>query len=259
MIRQHHAARAEPDAIGDSPDVRDQDLGRRRRDARHVVVLGVPDAGVPEALERAREVDGVAQRGAGRAAARSGTRSRAEREGGMGAAADGGDGSSPHRGVSPLPSPPWRPHGRLSPSLFRPLPRPRGNGGIVFRRLVPRPSASRSPGCSCSRRCRRIGGSGAAILVAITASVPAARTPGHDHRAAQARRRARPAGPAAGALCGDGAGAAAGGAFPANVHAARAGLTLGGKPVTPIGLRAVLRDRLSHGKLAVALRGARML
>ena len=47
--------------------------------------------------------------------------------------------------------------------------------------------------------------------------------------------------------------------FPANVHAARAGLTLGGKPVTPIGLRAVLQIAFLTATLAVALRGARMM
>ena len=47
--------------------------------------------------------------------------------------------------------------------------------------------------------------------------------------------------------------------FPANVHAARAGLTLGGKPVTPIGLRAVLQIVFLTATLAVALRGARMV
>ena len=50
MVGQHHPAGAEPDALGVGADVRDQHAGRRRRDAGHVVVLGVPDPLVAELL-----------------------------------------------------------------------------------------------------------------------------------------------------------------------------------------------------------------
>ena len=45
----------------------------------------------------------------------------------------------------------------------------------------------------------------------------------------------------AGVLAGTGAVGVAGAMFPANVHAARHGLNLGGKPVTPLPLRCVLQ------------------
>jgi hypothetical protein len=43
--------------------------------------------------------------------------------------------------------------------------------------------------------------------------------------------------------------------FPANVHAARAKLTLGGRPATPLGLRTVLQVVFLAATVAVALRG----
>lgn len=47
--------------------------------------------------------------------------------------------------------------------------------------------------------------------------------------------------------------------FPANVHAARTGLTIAGKPVTRIGLRTVLQTVFLAASLAIALRGARLM
>jgi uncharacterized membrane protein len=47
--------------------------------------------------------------------------------------------------------------------------------------------------------------------------------------------------------------------FPANMHAARAGLTIGGKPVTRIQLRTVLQTLFLAATLAAALRGARLM
>jgi uncharacterized membrane protein len=43
--------------------------------------------------------------------------------------------------------------------------------------------------------------------------------------------------------------------FPANVHAAQAKLTLGGRPATPLGLRTVLQVGFLAATVAVALRG----
>ena len=43
VVGQHHAAGTQADRLGVGGHVGDQHAGRRRRDARHVVVLGVPD------------------------------------------------------------------------------------------------------------------------------------------------------------------------------------------------------------------------
>jgi hypothetical protein len=55
VVGQHHAARADADALGVRGDVRDQRLGRRRRDGRDVVVLGHPEAPEAQRLGPARE------------------------------------------------------------------------------------------------------------------------------------------------------------------------------------------------------------
>jgi len=62
MIRQHDAARAEPDPVGESTGIRDQDVGRRAGDARHVVVLGVPQPVVAQPLDQRRERRRLGQR-----------------------------------------------------------------------------------------------------------------------------------------------------------------------------------------------------
>ena len=61
VVREHDPARAEAETLGARGDVRDQDLRRRRRDAGHVVVLGVPEPPVAEALERVGEALRVAR------------------------------------------------------------------------------------------------------------------------------------------------------------------------------------------------------
>ena len=57
VVRQHDAAGAEADRLGVGGDVGDQDRGRRAGDRADVVVLGVPDALVAEALGRPGELD----------------------------------------------------------------------------------------------------------------------------------------------------------------------------------------------------------
>ena len=57
VIRQHHAARTDPDRRGRRREVRDQDRRRRARDAGHVVMLGDPEALVAEALDGTGELD----------------------------------------------------------------------------------------------------------------------------------------------------------------------------------------------------------
>ncbi|MGY2872979.1 hypothetical protein ACVW00_000169 [Marmoricola sp. URHA0025 HA25] len=47
VVRQHHPARADPDALGGGGDQRDQERRVGRRDRRHVVVLGEPVAVEP--------------------------------------------------------------------------------------------------------------------------------------------------------------------------------------------------------------------
>ncbi len=43
VVGEHHAARAEQDRLRVRCNVGDEHRGRRRRDGRHVVMLGVPD------------------------------------------------------------------------------------------------------------------------------------------------------------------------------------------------------------------------
>ena len=51
VIRKHDAARPEPDPRRHRAHVRDQDFGSRGHDARHVVMLGVPEPRVAEAID----------------------------------------------------------------------------------------------------------------------------------------------------------------------------------------------------------------
>lgn len=50
MVREHDPPGPEADVVRVSRNVSDQDARRRRRDRRHVVVLCVPDASVPQLL-----------------------------------------------------------------------------------------------------------------------------------------------------------------------------------------------------------------
>src|SRR5688572_27109570 len=62
VIRKHHASRAETNPRSHSASVRNQDFGTGARDAGHVVVLGVPETRVAEAIDRLREFGHVAER-----------------------------------------------------------------------------------------------------------------------------------------------------------------------------------------------------
>ena len=57
VVREHDAARAEPDSLGVRGHVGDEHRGGRRCDRAHVVVLGVPDPAVPELLGTLGESD----------------------------------------------------------------------------------------------------------------------------------------------------------------------------------------------------------
>src|SRR5438552_18850483 len=61
VVRQHDAARAHSYDGGARSDVGDGDGRRRAGDARHVVVLGQPEASVPPPLDMTRQIEGVAQ------------------------------------------------------------------------------------------------------------------------------------------------------------------------------------------------------
>ena len=61
VVRQHHAARADPHRRGGCREVSDQHGRRRARDAGHVVVLGDPDPPVAEPLGQLRELDRVGE------------------------------------------------------------------------------------------------------------------------------------------------------------------------------------------------------
>src|SRR5690606_16874299 len=61
MVRQHDAAGADPDRRGAASDMANQDRGRRRGDAGHVVMLGQPEAPVAPALGMLREIEAVAE------------------------------------------------------------------------------------------------------------------------------------------------------------------------------------------------------
>ena len=62
MVRQHHAAGADAQALGRRGDLPDHDVGRRACDVGHVVMLGHPVAGEAEPVGETREIDAVAQR-----------------------------------------------------------------------------------------------------------------------------------------------------------------------------------------------------
>ncbi|EPZ85508.1 hypothetical protein BURCENBC7_AP5996 [Burkholderia cenocepacia BC7] len=72
VVRQHDAARADPDRPRRARDVADHDGGGRTRDPRHVVMLGQPVAPVAPAFRVLREIDGVAERLRGVGAGRNG-------------------------------------------------------------------------------------------------------------------------------------------------------------------------------------------
>ena len=62
VVRQHDAARPDPDAFGGAGDVGDQDGRRRAGDGRHVVVFGDPETHEPEPLGGLRQPRRVGQR-----------------------------------------------------------------------------------------------------------------------------------------------------------------------------------------------------
>ena len=65
MVRQHHAAGADPDAAGHRGDLPDHEVGRRARHRGEVVMFGQPVAGIAERIGVARQIDAVAQRRGG--------------------------------------------------------------------------------------------------------------------------------------------------------------------------------------------------
>jgi hypothetical protein len=67
VVGQHDAAGADADARRAAADVRQEHRRRRTGDARHVVVLGQPEAGVAPALDVSRQIQRVAERIGGRA------------------------------------------------------------------------------------------------------------------------------------------------------------------------------------------------
>jgi hypothetical protein len=64
VVRQHHAAGADLDALGLRGHVGDQDRRTRAGDTRHVVVLGDPEAPIAQAFDVAGEL-GRAREGFG--------------------------------------------------------------------------------------------------------------------------------------------------------------------------------------------------
>ena len=62
MIRQHHPTGSDADAARAGRDMADNDRGRSRGDAGHVVMLGDPEAPVAKAFGMAREFQRIAQR-----------------------------------------------------------------------------------------------------------------------------------------------------------------------------------------------------
>ena len=68
MIGQHHPAGPDPDARGRTGDMSDQDRGRRRGNAGHVVMLGQPVAVIALGLGELRKGHGIGDRLAGRGA-----------------------------------------------------------------------------------------------------------------------------------------------------------------------------------------------
>jgi hypothetical protein len=65
VVGQHDPAGADPDGARAGRDVRERDRGGGAGDARHVVVLGHPEAPIAQRLGTAREVERVPQRLAG--------------------------------------------------------------------------------------------------------------------------------------------------------------------------------------------------
>ncbi len=80
MIGKHHATRAETYPGRHRAYVRDQDFGAGACDAGHVVVLGVPEPRVAEAIKRLRKLSGVTNALALVPPRTSGTRSSADRD-----------------------------------------------------------------------------------------------------------------------------------------------------------------------------------
>jgi len=68
VVGEHDAAGADPDPGRRSREVRDQNRGRRARDAGHAVVLGHPVAGVAELVDAPGERGARGQRCGGRRA-----------------------------------------------------------------------------------------------------------------------------------------------------------------------------------------------
>jgi len=68
VVRQHDAARADAQGLGPSGDVRDHERRRGGRHARHVVVLGDPQARVTPRLGLAAEFARLVERHASRSA-----------------------------------------------------------------------------------------------------------------------------------------------------------------------------------------------
>ena len=64
MVGQHDAAGADADGLRAGGDMRDDDRGRGAGDARHVVMLGHPDAAIAPVLGMGGEIAGVVERAA---------------------------------------------------------------------------------------------------------------------------------------------------------------------------------------------------
>ena len=65
MVREHHAAGADPDTARDRGDLPNHEVRRRARDRGEVVMFGQPVADIAKAVGMAREIDAVAQRRGG--------------------------------------------------------------------------------------------------------------------------------------------------------------------------------------------------
>ena len=61
MVGQHDAAGADPDGLGAGGDMANHDRGRGTGDARHVVMLGHPDAPIAPALGMSRKIAGIVE------------------------------------------------------------------------------------------------------------------------------------------------------------------------------------------------------
>ena len=64
MVGQHDAARADPDGLCSRGDMANHDRRRGAGDARHVVMLGHPDAAITPFLGMGREIAGIVERAA---------------------------------------------------------------------------------------------------------------------------------------------------------------------------------------------------